>query len=140
MLGREARHERARVSRFFHAQVDLSGRPPIDCEFVHKVQFGGAARAVGWVEPGLVRVDLRDRQALNNGFGNALALAVEIVVTPLLFALGGWLIDRWLGTGPLFALAFGVFAAAGVAVRLYYQYRDDMAREEEGKPWTRSRQ
>jgi F0F1-type ATP synthase assembly protein I len=84
-------------------------------------------------------VDLRDRQALNNGFGNALALAVEIVVTPLVFALGGWVVDRWLGTGPLFTLGFGVFAGIGVAVRLYYQYRDDMAREEEGKPWTRSR-
>ncbi len=84
-------------------------------------------------------MDLRDRQALNNGFGNALALAVEIVVTPLLFALFGWLIDRWLGTGPLFTLVLGLFAAVGLAVRLYYQYRDDMAREEEGKPWTRSR-
>ena len=84
-------------------------------------------------------MDLRDRQALNNGFGNALALAVEIVVTPLVFALGGWAIDRSLGTSPLFALLLGLFAAIGLAVRMYYQYRDDMAREEEGKPWTRSR-
>lgn len=84
-------------------------------------------------------MDLRDRQALNNGFGNALALAVEIVVTPLVFALGGWAIDRWLGTSPLFALLLGLFAAVGLAVRMYFQYGDDMAREEEGKPWTRSR-
>lgn len=84
-------------------------------------------------------MDLRDRQATYNGFGNALATAVEIVVTPLVFALLGWLIDRALGTTPLFAVVLGLFAVVGLAVRLYYQYRDDMAREEEGKPWTRSR-
>jgi len=33
----------------------------------------------------------------------------------------------------------GVFAAIGLAIRMYYQYRDAMAREEKGKPWTRSR-
>jgi F0F1-type ATP synthase assembly protein I len=84
-------------------------------------------------------VELRDRQATYNGFGNALSQAVEIVVTPLLFALGGFLIDRAAGTAPVFALALGAFALAGVAVRMYFQYRDAMAREEEGKPWTRSR-
>jgi F0F1-type ATP synthase assembly protein I len=84
-------------------------------------------------------VDLRDRQATYNGFGNAMAQAVEIVVTPLVFGLLGWLIDRALGTAPAFMLALGAFAIAGMAVRFYYQYRDAMAREEEGKPWTRSR-
>ena len=84
-------------------------------------------------------MDLRDRQALYDGFGNALALAVEIVVTPLLFALGGWFLDRAVGTTPLFTVMLGVFAAIGLAIRMYYQYRDAMAREEEGKPWTRSR-
>jgi F0F1-type ATP synthase assembly protein I len=84
-------------------------------------------------------VDLRDRQALYDGFGNALALAVEIVVTPLLFALGGWFLDRAVGTTPLFTVMLGVLAAIGLAIRMYYQYRDAMAREEKGKPWTRSR-
>jgi F0F1-type ATP synthase assembly protein I len=84
-------------------------------------------------------VDLRDRQATYNGFGDALALAVEIVVTPLVFAFLGWLIDRAAGTGPVFAVALGLFGVVGLAVRLYYRYREDMAREEEGKPWTRSR-
>jgi F0F1-type ATP synthase assembly protein I len=87
----------------------------------------------------LVPVDLRSRQATYNGFGNALALAVEMVVTPLLFALGGWFLDRALGTAPAFTVVFGLFAAVGFAIRIYYQYRDDMAREEEGKPWTRFR-
>jgi F0F1-type ATP synthase assembly protein I len=84
-------------------------------------------------------VDLRDRQATYNGFGNALSTAVEIVVTPLVFGVLGWLIDRAVGTTPLFAVVLGLFAVIGLAVRLYYRYRDDMARAEEGKPWTRSR-
>jgi F0F1-type ATP synthase assembly protein I len=111
----------------------------IDCEFVHKVQFGGVVRAVGPVVQVGAPVDLRDRQATYNGFGNALSQAVEIVVTPLLFALGGLLIDRVAGTTPLFTVVLGLFAAVGLSIRIYYQYRDDMAREEEGKPWTRSR-
>jgi F0F1-type ATP synthase assembly protein I len=84
-------------------------------------------------------VELRDRQATYNGFGNALSQAVEIVVAPLLFALAGWAIDRAVGTTPVFTVVLAAFALAGVAVRMYYQYRDAMAREEEGKPWTRSR-
>ena len=84
-------------------------------------------------------MDLRDRQATYNGFGNVLATAVEIVMTPLVFAGLGWLIDRALGTGPLFALVLGMLGVVGIAVRMYYGYRADMAREEEGKPWIRSR-
>ncbi len=84
-------------------------------------------------------MDLRDRQATYNGFGDALATAVDLVVTPLVFAALGWLLDRALGTGPAFALTFGLVGVVGIALRQYYRYRDAMAREEEGKPWTRSR-
>ena len=52
-------------------------------------------------------VELRDRQATWQGFGDALALGVEIVVTPLLFALFGWWLDGRFGTGPVLAIAFG---------------------------------
>lgn len=67
-------------------------------------------------------MDFRDRRDLYNGFGNGLARAFELVVTPLLFALLGWLVDRALGTGPFIAIALGAFGLAGVAVRSYYQY------------------
>ena len=99
-------------------------------------------------------MELRDRQATWNGFGEAFSLAVEIVVTPLLFALLGWWLDSLLGTGPVLAIAewrrrqsqrvvlaiaFGLFGIVGQAIRIYYQYRARMEREEEGKPWTQSR-
>jgi F0F1-type ATP synthase assembly protein I len=84
-------------------------------------------------------VELRDRQATWQGFGDALALGVEMVLTPLLFALFGWWLDGRLGTGPVLAIGLGALAIVGVSVRVYYDYRARMAREEEGKPWTRPR-
>jgi F0F1-type ATP synthase assembly protein I len=51
-------------------------------------------------------VELRDRQDLNNGFGNALTRAVEIVVTPMIFGFFGYLLDGRLGTRPAFMLVF----------------------------------
>ena len=45
-------------------------------------------------------MDLRDRQAMYNGFGDALARAFELVLTPAVFGFFGWLLDRWLETAP----------------------------------------
>jgi F0F1-type ATP synthase assembly protein I len=84
-------------------------------------------------------VDLRDRQATYNGFGQALSQAVEFVAVPLLFGLLGLFIDHLAGTRPLFTVIFAVFGLVGISVRMYYGYKEAMAREEEGKPWTRSR-
>jgi F0F1-type ATP synthase assembly protein I len=85
-------------------------------------------------------VELRDRQATWQGFSDALALGVELALTPLLFAAFGWWLDGRFGTGPLLAIAFGAVAVVGVSVRTYYDYQARMAREEEGKPWMRHRQ
>jgi F0F1-type ATP synthase assembly protein I len=68
------------------------------------------------------RVDLREQRHLYNGFGNALSRGFELVVTPLVFALLGWFLDRWLGTAPLLAVALGAFGFAGVCVRSYLRY------------------
>ena len=84
-------------------------------------------------------MELRDRQRTWQGFGDALAMAVEIVVTPLLFALLGYGLDGWLGIRPVLAVVLGLFGLVGVALRTYYWYEATMKREEEGKPWTRSR-
>ncbi len=85
-------------------------------------------------------MELRERQATYNGFGDALAHATELVVTPLLFALAGYGLDRLFGTGPVLAIVLGLVGVLGVAIKSYYEYAARMAREEEGKPWTRHRQ
>jgi F0F1-type ATP synthase assembly protein I len=83
-------------------------------------------------------VELRDRQALWQGFGNGLGQAVEMVLTPVLCgAFGAWL-DHLFGTGPVLMLVFGLFGVLGMAARTYYWYQAKIAADEEGKPWTRS--
>lgn len=73
-------------------------------------------------------MDLHDRRELNNGFGDSLAKAVEIVVTPLIFGLLGWLLDGWLHTRPLFMLVFGLWTFGYVmwkTLNVYGQKMDE---------------
>jgi F0F1-type ATP synthase assembly protein I len=82
---------------------------------------------------------LAQRQRLFSGFGDALALSIEFVATPLIFAVAGYFLDRWLGTEPYLMVALGAFAFAGVVARAYYTYLATMEAEEAGKPWTRTK-
>ena len=81
----------------------------------------------------------RDTKATWDGFSNALAHAVELVGTTLVFVLLGLWIDSRLGTRPLFTVVLGLFAVVGLGVIAYYKYMAQIAREEEGKPWTRNK-
>jgi F0F1-type ATP synthase assembly protein I len=83
-------------------------------------------------------VELRERQATWQGFSDALAMAVEFVAVPLLFALLGYWLDQVFGTGPLLAIVLGLIGLVGIVLRTYYWYQANMSREEEGKPWKRS--
>jgi F0F1-type ATP synthase assembly protein I len=80
------------------------------------------------------RVDLREQRHLYNGFGNALSRGFELVVTPLVFAVLGWFLDRWLGTTPLLAVLLGAFGFAGVCVRSYLQYTAQMSEHDAALP------
>jgi hypothetical protein len=83
-------------------------------------------------------VELPDRQATWHGFGEALSLAVGLVLTPMLFGLFGWWLDRMVGTRLVFAFVLGAVGLFGQCAHMYYSYRARIALEEEGKPWTRS--
>ena len=83
------------------------------------------------------RKPLADHQALYNGFGNALAQAVEFVGAPLIFFLVGLWLDHRLGTAPLCAVVLFVLAIVGVSVSAYYRYKAAMDEAEKGKPWKR---
>jgi F0F1-type ATP synthase assembly protein I len=82
-------------------------------------------------------VELKARQDLYSGFGNALQRAIEIVGTPLLLGLLGALIDRRLGTSPIFVIALALFGVVGMGLRMYYAYVRDMDAHEKGAPWAR---
>lgn len=70
--------------------------------------------------------DLRAKRELNTGFANALSRAFEFAVTSSLFAGLGWLVDRWLGTGPAFTIVFTILALVGQFVRFWYAYDAEM--------------
>lgn len=53
-------------------------------------------------------MELRERRELNKGFGDALGRAMELVVTPMIFGLFGYLLDGRFGTRPV--LMFVLFA------------------------------
>ncbi len=82
----------------------------------------------------------RDQRATWEGFSNALATAVEMVGTTLLFVLFGLWLDGRVGTRPLFTVIFGLLAIIGLALIAYYKHMAEVAREEEGKPWIRKSQ
>jgi F0F1-type ATP synthase assembly protein I len=70
------------------------------------------------------------RRQLNQGFGDTLTKAFEFAVSLGLFLFFGWLVDRWLGTQPVFMVAFTIFAFAGLGVRLWIAYDREMRRHE----------
>ena len=74
---------------------------------------------------------LRHRRELNRGFADAFTSSVEMALTPALFGGIGLLIDRALGTFPVFTLSFGLFALIGMFVRAWYTYDARMRVEEQ---------
>jgi F0F1-type ATP synthase assembly protein I len=79
--------------------------------------------------------DQRDRRQTWTGFSDALARGIELVATPLLFALGGWYLDRWAGTRPLFTLVLFLLAVAGMSARMYYGYMAAMQEHDRAGAW-----
>jgi F0F1-type ATP synthase assembly protein I len=69
----------------------------------------------------------RERRQLTNGFGNALAKAFELALTPAIFGFLGWLLDRRLGTEPLFLVLFVVIVFVYEAWKLLSAYSSDLA-------------
>ena len=75
--------------------------------------------------------DLSAKRELNNGFGNALSTAVELAVTPIVMALIGWQIDRWLGTFPGFFLFLFAFTIGYVTWKQFTGYSTTMDRKQQ---------
>jgi hypothetical protein len=83
--------------------------------------------------------DLRTRQDLNRGFSEAFGRGIDLALTPVVFGLIGWLIDRVVGTSPIFTIAVAAIGVAGTAVKMKLGYDRDMAAFDD-TPATRPRQ
>ena len=65
-----------------------------------------------------------------NGSEDGLAKAVEIVLTPVIFAAVGFGLDRWLDTGPWLALSFGMVSFVLKLLVEWYRYAERMSKIE----------
>jgi len=95
--------------------------------------FTSAHREVGSrvLRSGTTVFDLSAKRQLNNGFGNSLSGAVELVVSPLLFGVIGWRVDAWAGTSPLFTLLLFAFTLGYIVWKQYTLYQLSMRDQEQ---------
>ncbi len=73
---------------------------------------------------------LRERRELNQGLGDAFATAFEFAAVTGIFLGLGWLLDRWLGTAPLFMVVLTLFCIIGKSILLMATYNEKMKRHE----------
>lgn len=65
------------------------------------------------------------KPSMMSGYGFAMGLAAELVVTTGVGAFLGWLLDRWLNTRVLFLFIGALMGGAGGVLRLYRTYGTD---------------
>ena len=82
---------------------------------------------------------LRTKRELNRGFSEALSSGFVFAAVVAIFAGTGWLIDRWLGTRPIFTIVLTVLALIGHFARFWYAYDAKMRRHEDELRELRSR-
>ena len=63
-----------------------------------------------------------------------MARAFELTLTPVILGGLGCLLDRWLGTRPLFMLLFFLFTVGYVFWKLFVGYDAEMGRHEANIP------
>jgi F0F1-type ATP synthase assembly protein I len=85
-------------------------------------------------------VDNNDKRDLYNGFGDGLALAFEFAVTPAIFGVLGYLLDRAVGTIPVFTILLALLCIVGMFVKVWYSYDASMREHEAKAPWGRPKQ
>jgi len=69
------------------------------------------------------------RRLLAPGIGDTLARGFEWAATIAIFLGVGFLLDRWLGTTPIFMVALFVFALVGQLLRANFHFGDEIDRE-----------
>jgi hypothetical protein len=82
-------------------------------------------------------MDLRARQQLNRGYGDAMSRGIEVALVPVVCGGLGWLLDRAVGTEPVFAVLLGTLGIIGTGIKLWIGYDREMAAHEEGAVWNR---
>jgi F0F1-type ATP synthase assembly protein I len=80
-------------------------------------------------------VDAEQKREFNAGMNESHG-SFELVVSPLILALLGYLLDtRVTHTTPLFTVLFAVVGVVGSTIKLFYTYRARMAELDAASPW-----
>ncbi len=66
--------------------------------------------------------------------------AYELVLSPVILALLGYLLDRQLGTMPIFTGIAAVLGLTGAVIKLVVEYKAKMAEHEANAPWKTARE
>jgi F0F1-type ATP synthase assembly protein I len=96
-----------------------------------------AARSATTGLPLLSPAALAARQETFKGFGDGLALAFELALTPLIFGLIGYGLDRWLGLLPVLTVVLVLLCIVGLSMRMWFEYDAQMKVHEAAGPWAR---
>jgi hypothetical protein len=68
-------------------------------------------------------------------FGDSYTRAFELAVTPALFGLMGYGLDRWLGIVPVLTLVLAMTAFLTLMLRTWFGYVEQMKSLESAGPW-----
>jgi len=92
------------------------------------------------MDPSMDQGDPRKHGArvMPHGAGDALSTAFEMIATPALFAFFGLLLDRGVGTTPLFTLLFMAVVLAYVTWKVFKRYEHRMQTFESRLPGRRA--
>lgn len=72
----------------------------------------------------------RASKSLAGGSTDSLGRGMDVALTLGVFLVLGWLLDRWLGTAPLFMIVLSVLSVTGQFIRMKYTYDAEMERLE----------
>ncbi len=81
-----------------------------------------------------------DKRELYKGLDDGWTHAIELVATPIVAGGLGFLIDRLVGTLPVFTIALIVMAVIASFVKMYYVYDAEMRAHDKVSPWGRDRE
>lgn len=82
-------------------------------------------------------VDASQRRELTSQLNRSHG-SFELVLSPVILGVLGFLADRWMGTVPVLTVVAVIVGFAGAAVKIFYAYEVEMRAHEEGQPWARS--
>ena len=83
-------------------------------------------------------MDLRGLRDVNTGLGDGLAAAFELIATPFLFGLLGYVLDQRLGTHLVFMFTFSFIVLGYEVWKLVSQYLRAMDAHEASAKWSRA--